>query len=117
MFQSRVACGLCLLILVSVVAAAGDSRAYQRSIEPVWDEAVKAARDAGLEVTDSSRAEHWFTMKTKARTLSKSHHLEVRLVQNGGTTTVTVEETSHPGSKKSRNVISEYFSALHERMN
>jgi hypothetical protein len=104
-------------MMVSVVAAAGDSRMYQRSIEPVWDEAVKAARDAELEVTDSSRAEHWFTMRTKAKTLSRSHHFEVRLVQNGDLTTVTVEATSHPGSKKSRNNIAKFFEALHERMN
>jgi hypothetical protein len=90
---------------------------YQRSIEPVWDEAVKAVRDAGLVLTDSSRAEHWFTMKTEAKTLSRSHNFEVRLEQRGELTTVTVEATDHQDSKKSRKAIARYFAALNDRMN
>lgn len=112
----RVACWLCSFVLVAFAASAADSRAYQRSIEPVWDEAVKAARDAELEVTDSSRAEHWFTMKTGATTLSRSHHFEVRLVQDGETTTVTVQATSHQGSRKSRRSIDRFLAALDDRM-
>ena len=113
----RVICVSCLLIVVAVAAWAGDSRTYQRSIEPVWDEAVKAVRDADLVLTDSDRSEHWFTMKTEAKTLSRSYHFEVRLSQNGDITTVTVDETDHQGSKKSRNVIARYLAALHDRMN
>ena len=113
----RIAVLICLLALVSSVSLAADSRSYQRTIEPVWDEAVKAARDADLEVTDSSRAKHWFTMKTKGSTFSRSIHFEVELSQSGEVTTVTVSESDHKGSKKSRNVIARYFAALHDRMN
>jgi hypothetical protein len=107
----------CLLVLAAGVSFAADSRTYQRTIEPVWDEAVKAARDAELIVTDSSRAKHWFTMKTKPTTFSRSIHFEVELRQSGEVTTVTVSESDHQGSKKSRKVISRYFAALHDRMN
>lgn len=113
----RVTLLVCLLVVFAVTSWAGDSRVYQRSIEPVWDEAVKSARDAELIITDSSRAQHRFAMKTKAKTLSKSVHFEVRLVQEGEITTVSVEETDHHGSKKSRNAIARFFEALHERMN
>jgi hypothetical protein len=117
MKSRSIAALLCLFILAAGVLSAADSRSYQRTIEPVWDEAVKAARDAELEITDSSRAKHWFTMKTKKTTFSRSIHFEVELSQSGEVTTVTVSESDHQGSKKSRNVISRYFAALHDRMN
>lgn len=117
MRTSRVSWVALFVLLVAAAAIAGDSRTYSRSIEPVWDEAVKAVRDADLELTDSSRAQHWFTMKTKAKTLSRSRHFEVRLTQSGEVTTVAVEESDHESTKKSRNIIARYFAALHERMN
>jgi hypothetical protein len=56
-------------------------------------------------------------MKTKPTTFSRSIHFEVELSQSGEATTVTVSESDHQGSKKSRKVISRYFAALHDRMN
>ena len=110
---------MCLALAVlgiAVVSIAADSRTYSRSIEPVWDEAVKATRDADLELLESSRAEHWFTMRTPPKTLSKSVSFEVRLTRNGESTTVTVREIDAPGTKKSLKAIAAYLDALDKRM-
>jgi len=82
----------------------------------VWDEAVKAARDAELEVTDSDRSEHWFTMEAPKKTLSKAVNFEVRLTAAGSGTQVAVHSTDKPGSKKSEKNIAAFFDALDKRM-
>ena len=105
-----------IAIAVAAVAVAGDSRSYERSIEAVWDEAVKACRDADLVLVDSDRGEHRFRMKTPKKTLSKSVSFEVRLTEGGDGTTVTVKELDHPGSKKSLRAIASFFDALDTRL-
>jgi hypothetical protein len=111
-----IAC-LCIAVLAPAgTAAAGDSRTYDRPIEMVWDEAVKAIRDADLVLSDSKRAEHWFTMKTQARALTRNTHFEVELTQAGDRTTVRVRSTDEEGSKKSIKVIARYLDALDARL-
>ncbi len=95
---------------------AADSRAYDAPIERVWDEAVKAARDAGLVLTDSDRSDHGFTMQTPKKTLSRTVDFEVELNQTGEQTTVAVR-LDREGSKKSAKTIAKYMAALDKRLN
>ena len=108
------------VVVLSLVVAAGvlaaSSCTYEQSIELVWDEAVKACRDAELVVTESDRAAHWFRMKTPKKALSKSVSFEVRLTKSGQGTTVTVSELDDRGSKKSAKAIAAFFEALDARM-
>lgn len=116
MKASGIAWCVCVIVAMAGAAVAADSRSYSRSIEPVWDEAVKAVRDANLELVDSSRAEHWFTMQTKKKTLSKSVGFEVRLTNAGDQTTVTVREIDSPGTKKSAKAIAAFLDSLDRRL-
>jgi len=112
----RVACAGVAMIAAASILLAADSRTYDAPIERVWDEAVKATRDAGLDVTDSDRSEHWFRMQTPKKTLAKTVFFEVSLTRTGDQTTVSVRSTDHEGSKKSAKVIAKYLGALDERM-
>ena len=104
------------MVLVATAVAAASSRTYEQSIELVWEEAVKASRDAELVVTESDREEHRFRMKTPKKALSKSVSFEVRLASTGAGTTVTVTELDDPGSTKSAKAIAAFFEALDARM-
>ena len=117
MKTSRVAYICVVMIAAASILSAADNRSYDAPIDRVWDEAVKATRDAGLDVTDSDRSEHWFTMQTPKKTLSQTVFFEVRLSQAGDQTAVSVRSTDHEGSKKSAKVIAKYLGALDERMN
>jgi hypothetical protein len=116
MTQWKVVCLVGLMVAAAVVAWAADSRTYGKSVELVWDEAVKAARDAELVVTDSNRAEHWFTMETPKKTLQRTVGFEVTLETAGTGARVTVRATDEPGSKKSEKAIAAFFDALEARM-
>ncbi len=116
MKPSKIALLVFLLLAVAGTSDAADSRSYSRSIETVWDEAVKASRDADLELVQSKRSEHWFTMKTPKKTLSKSVSFEVRLTPSGDGTVVTVREIDAPGTKKSLKAIAAFFDALDQRI-
>lgn len=105
------------LLAGALVVSAADSRTYAKGIETVWDEAVKATRDAELELTDSSRAEHWFHMETPPKALKSTVHFEVKLTQTGDQTVVTVRSVDADGSRKSIKIIAKYFDALGSRMN
>jgi hypothetical protein len=106
--------GLCLMAVHPVEAA--ETRSYGKSLELVWDEAVKAVRDAELVVVDSDRSEHWLTMATPKKTMSKSIRFEVELTRGEGETLVTVRSLDQPGSKKSLKAIAAYFEAMERRM-
>lgn len=106
-----------LLMAGALIVSAADSRTYSRSIELVWDDAVKATRDADLVMTDSDRTEHWFRMETPKKSLKRTVSFEVTLVQTGDQTRVTVRAIEDEGSKKSAKVIATYLDALDERMN
>lgn len=111
---------LCLCVILvagALVLTAADSRTYDRSIEPVWDEAIKATRDADLVLTDSDRSEHWFYMETPPKSLKRTVRFEVTLTQTGEQTQVTVRAVDEEGSNKSVKVINKYLAALDERMN
>jgi hypothetical protein len=112
----KIACVGIVVCAVAAVVLAGDSRSYGKTIELTWDEAVKAARDAELTVTDSKRSEHWFTMKSQKKTLSNSANFEVSLTEAGSETRVEVRELDHAGSKKTYKAIAAYFAALDKRM-
>jgi hypothetical protein len=105
-----------ILLAGGMVVSASDSRTYTKGIETVWDEAVKATRDADLEVSDSNRSEHWFRMETPKKTLKRTVHFEVKLTQSGNNTVVTVRSVDDEGSKKSIKTINKYFDALGSRM-
>lgn len=117
MKNSRVAWLCAVMIAAASMVPAADNRTYDAPIERVWDEAVKATRDANLELTDSDRSEHWFTMQTPKKTLARTVYFEVRLSQSGERTTVSVRALADEGSNKSLKVISRYFAALNERLN
>jgi len=116
MKTSRIAYLGAVVIAVAVLAPAADSRVYDAPIERVWDEAVKAARDADLVLTDSDRSEHVFTLQTPKKTLSKTVDFEVTLSQTGEQTRVEVRSTEE-GSKKSAKTIARYMAALDKRLN
>ncbi len=116
MKTSRIACLGAVMIAVAALVAAADSRVYDAPIERVWDEAVKAARDADLVVTDSDRSDHVFTMQTPKKTLSKTVDFAVTLSQTGEQTRVEVRSTEE-GSKKSAKTIARYMAALDKRLN
>ncbi len=106
-----------ILLAGAMVVSASDSRTYTKGIETVWDEAVKATRDADLEVSDSNRSEHWFRMETPKKTLKRTVHFEVKLTQSGDHTVVAVRSVDDDGSRRSIKVIAKYFDALGTRMN
>ncbi len=110
-----------LLVVAAVIALAApapaaDSRSYDKPIEVVWDEAVKAIRDADMVLTDSKRPEHWFTMKTEGKTLSRTLHFKVDLAQSGSRTEVSVRADEEDASKRSAEVVTRYLEALDRRM-
>ena len=107
---------LVVMCVAAAVASAADVRSYDKSIELVWDEAVKAARDVELVVTDSDRTEHWFTMETPKKTLARTVRFEVRLTASGSGTQVAVKATEDAGSSKSEKTIARYLDALDHRM-
>ena len=109
-------CVVVVLMAGALVVSAADSRTYSKSIELVWDDAVKAVRDADLVLTDSDRTEHWFRMETPKKSLKRTVSFEVTLVSTGGGTQVTVRSLDDEGSKKSAKVIAEYLGALDERI-
>ncbi len=111
MKTSRIVCLGACVIAVAVLASAADTRVYDAPIERVWDEAVKATRDADLEVTDSDRSDHVFTMQTPKKTLSKTVDFKVTLSRTGEQTRVEVR-SSEEGSKKSAKTIARYMEAL-----
>ena len=117
MKTSRVACLFLAMITAAAWLPAADNRVYDAPVERVWDEAVKATRDAGLDVTDSDRSEHWFTMQTPKKTLSRTVFFRVSLSRTGDQTQVAVRSVDNEGSKKSAKVIARYLAALDERMN
>jgi hypothetical protein len=105
------------LCMVSVLPAdAAETRSYGKSIELVWDETVKAVRDADLVVVDSDRADHRLTMATPKKSLSKSIRFDVELRRSEGETLVTVRSLDKPGTKKSLKAIAAFFDALERRM-
>jgi hypothetical protein len=105
-----------VVLLVAAVAGADGSRFYPKSVELVWDEAIKAVRDADLVLTDSNRSEHWFEMKTPEKTVKRTVRFEVRLVSSGTGTQVTVRGTDRAGTNRSDKMIDRYLNALDERM-
>lgn len=105
-----------VVIALAASASAGDSRSYDKPIEVVWDEAVKAIRDADMVLTDSKRPEHWFTMKTEGKTLARTLHFRVELAQTGSRTEVSVRAVDEGAAKKSAEVIARYLEALDRRM-
>ncbi len=109
---------VCVVALVAfaLVASAADRRSYGKSIETVWDEAVKATRDAELELTDSDRGEHWFIVETPKKSLAKTVVFEVRLEQSGEQTNVVTRDLEGAGSKKMQKTQAAFFDALEKRM-
>jgi carbon monoxide dehydrogenase subunit G len=105
-----------VVIAFAAPASAGDSRTYDKPIEVVWDEAVKAIRDADMVLTDSKRPDHWFTMKTEGKTFARTLHFEVELAQTGSRTEVSVRAVDEDGSKKSAEAVARYLEALDRRM-
>ena len=112
----RIAAAACVVLLVGGLAVADGSRQYTKSVELVWDEAVKAVRDADLVLTDSNRSEHWFEMKTPEKTVKRTVRFEVRLTSSGSGTQVTVRGTDRAGTDRSDKAIERYLGALDERM-
>jgi hypothetical protein len=106
-----------ILVAGTLVVSAADSRTYSSSIELVWDDAVKATRDADLVVTTSDRSEHWFQMETPKKSLKRTVRFEVMLSQTGDQTRVTVRAPEEEGSRKSVKLIAKYLAALDERLN
>jgi len=112
----RTACLCALVIAAAASLPAADSRIYNAPIERVWDEAVKATRDAGLELADSDRSDHRFTMQTPKKTLTRVRQFQVSLSQTGERTQVTVRAEPEDGSKKNTKVIAAYLAALDKRL-
>ncbi len=104
------------VILVALVVSASDRRSFDKSIETVWDEAVKATRDAELELIDSDRSEHWFIVETPKKSLAKTVSFEVRLEQAGDHTNVLTRDLEGAGSKKMQKTQAAFFDALEKRM-
>ena len=107
---------IALLITAVGVAWAGDRRTYDKSIETVWDEAVKATRDAELDLIDSDRSEHWFIAETPKKGLSGKASFEVRLERSGDHTNVVTRDVEGAGSNKIQKAQAAFFDALEKRM-
>lgn len=117
MKRSLVVAAVLLLALTAGLAAAADSRSYDRSLEVTWDEAVKAVRDADLVLLDSDRAEHRFTMRDKRwHSHKKGRTMEVELSGNELEATITVRAADPTDEPKLVKVIARYMAALDERM-
>ncbi|MEE4270540.1 MAG: hypothetical protein V2I67_02625 [Thermoanaerobaculales bacterium] len=107
-----------LVLLTAGVAAAADTRTYDRPIESTWEEAVKAVRDAEMVMLDSSRAEHTFTMRTTSwYSHKKGRVMEVELDGDLSSTTITVRAADPEQEEKLVKAIARYLAALDERMN
>ena len=105
-----------LVVVVAVVVSAADRRTYDKSIETVWDEAVKATRDAELDLIDSDRSKHWFIAETPKKGLSGKASFEVRLERSGDHTNVITRDVAGAGSKKIQKAQAAFFDALEKRM-
>jgi hypothetical protein len=109
---------IAVLVFVAGVAAAADTRTYDRPIESTWDEAVKAVTDADMVVLDSHRSEHTFTMRTKSwHSHKKGREMEVAITGDLQTATVTVRAANPDEESKLAKAIARYMAALDERMN
>lgn len=109
--------GIALLALVAGVAGAADTRTYDRPLESTWDEAVKAVRDVEYVLVDSDRAEHLFTMRTKAwHSHKKGRAMEVELSGDHLSATVTVRAADPDDAVKVAKAIARYMAALDQRM-
>jgi hypothetical protein len=121
-----------LMVIAAVLALLGlglgvlhayeQSRTYNRSIELVWDEAVKAVRDADLVLVDSKRSEHWLSMRSKSKLSAKRGlHIFLKLTRasEGNTvmTVVTVRPEDPSKAEKTAKHITRYLIALDKRMN
>lgn len=106
-----------LLVLAAGVAGAADTRTYDRPLESTWDEAVKAVRDVEFVLTDSSRSEHRFTMRTKAwHSHKKGRTMDVELSGDHLSATVTVRAADPDEAVKLAKAIAKYMAALDKRM-
>ena len=106
-----------LLTLVAGTAGAADTRTYDRPIESIWDEAVKAIRDVEYVLVDSDRSEHRFTMRTKAwHSHKKGRAMEVELSGDHLRASITVRASNPDDAVKVAKAIARYMAALDERM-
>ena len=104
------------LVLCAPVFAA-HNRTYDRSIEGVWDEVVKAVRDVDFVLIDSDRSKHELTMRTKSRLSSKRGMvMEVKLTREHSLTTVHVWAADPAKAERLAKHILRYLEALDRRM-
>jgi DNA polymerase III alpha subunit (gram-positive type) len=93
------------------------SRTYDRSIEAVWDEAVKATRDVDFVLVDSDRSKHELTMRTKSKLSAKRGlHMYLNLVETSAGTRVIVKPADPAKVKKTAKHITQYLQALDKRL-
>jgi hypothetical protein len=102
-----------VLLLGGMTVLAGQARTYDKPIEVTWDEAVKAARDAELYVTDSNRSEHWFVMRTKRK---GGHEIKVSLYGTLQEATVQVDAVDPEEDKQTAKHVTRFLDALDRRM-
>ncbi len=108
-----IATGLALAALVSAA-----ERNYARPMETVWDDAVKAARDAELVVVNSDRDSHLLMLRTKAWYSSKKG-LQIRVTLSGsdGAVVVHAEAVDPETAERLSKPITRYLEALDARLN
>ena len=101
-----------------VLALAGQSRTYDKTLESTWDAAVKAVRDVNFVVVDSDRAAYEFTMRNKSKlSHKKGINMQVTLNADGQTVTVVAVEVVDPSkAAKAAKHMTSYLDALDGRL-
>jgi hypothetical protein len=109
--------GLLIGTGVLVAHAFEQSRTYDRSIEAVWDEAVKATRDVDFVLVDSDRSKHELSMRTKSKLSAKRGlQMNLKLVETSDGTRVSVWPADQAKVKKTAKHITKYLQALDKRI-
>ncbi len=111
-------CGMIAAVLALAALANAAERSYARPLETVWDEAVKAVRDAELVVVSSDRDNHLLLLRNKAWYSSKKG-LQIRVTLSGsdGAVVVRAEAVDPDTEERLAKAITKYLEALDARLN
>jgi len=104
---------LMLVIGLGALGLASQGRSYSKPLGSVWDEAVKAVRDANYYVSDSNRDEGWFVFHTRRK---GGHEIKVQLQGNATQTSVKVGALDPSEDEDCEDHVADYLVALDKRL-
>ncbi len=110
----RIVCAtLALVIGLGTLAVAAQARTYAKSVDLVWDDAVKAVRDVKYYMGESDRDEGWFVFHTRR---TGGHEIKVQLLGSGTQATVQVGAVDPEDDEDCEDHVAKYLAALDKRL-